>query len=100
MLMQSHEDVLRLFPVWPTNSDARFWDLRAYGAFLVSAELKGGVIGEVRIVSEKGRDCTLVNPWVGGEVQVVRNGKPAESVKGERFTLKTIPTEVIEIKPK
>ena len=97
MLMQSHEGVLRLFPVWETKRDARFWNLRAHGAFLVSAQLKDGMIDGVKIMSEKGSDCTLVNPWADKEVQVIRNGKAAETVKGARFTLKTSANEVIEI---
>jgi hypothetical protein len=54
MLLESHEGVLRLFPCWPKDQDARFGTLRACGAFLVSAELKGGSIGGVKIASEKG----------------------------------------------
>lgn len=63
MLMQSHEDIIRLFPVWPKHKDARFNQLRTVGAFLVSAALRNGVVGEISIVSEKGRRCKLENPW-------------------------------------
>lgn len=63
MLLQSHEGVLRFFPCWPKDQDARFGNLRAVGAFLVSAELKDGVVDGVKIVSEKGRDCTVQSPW-------------------------------------
>lgn len=95
MLLQSHQDVLRLFPCWPKDKDARFGTLRAYGAFLVSAELKAGEVGDVTIVSEKGRDCTLVNPWPGRAVTLVRNGTPAETLRGDRFTFKTSAGEAI-----
>ena len=97
MLLQSHDGVLRLFPDWPRDQNARFGTFRAVGAFLVSAELKNGVIGDVRIVSEKGRDCTIVNPWPGQTVHIVRNGKAQESVTGERFTLKTAVGETVEL---
>jgi len=96
MLFQSYDDVLRFFPNWPRDKDARFGTLRACGAFLVSAELKNGAVGNVKILSEKGRDCTLANPWPEKKVQVLRNGKPAESVSGERFTLKTAISETLE----
>ena len=89
MLFQSHEGVSRFFPCWPREQNARFGDLRAYGAFLVSAELKDGTVCGVRILSEKGRDCTVQNPWPGSKVQIVRDGKKAETAGGERFTLKT-----------
>jgi len=99
MLMQSHEGVIRVFPVWPKELDARFGTLRANGAFLVSAELKGGTIGGVRIQSEKGRDCTVVNPWPEKKVTLVRDGKPAEILQGNRFTFKTSPGEKFELQP-
>jgi hypothetical protein len=99
MLLQSHEGVIRFFPCWPKDQDARFGDLRAVGAFLISAELKGGVVCNVKITSEKGRDCTVQNPWPGKSVRMVRNGKLAETVSGKRFTLKTIPGEKLELRP-
>jgi alpha-L-fucosidase 2 len=99
MLLQSNDGLIRLFPCWPKDQDARFGTLRAVGAFLISAELKHGAIGGVTIVSEKGKACTLQNPWPGKTVRLVRNGKPAESVAGERLTLGTTAGEVIEFKP-
>lgn len=99
MLMQSHEGVVRLFPCWPHDLDARFGTLRAYGAFLVSAEIKGGVVSGVSLHSEKGRDCVVQNPWPGKTVRVTRDGKAAETVTGDRFTLKTSAGEVIGINP-
>ena len=97
MLFQSYEGVLRFFPCWPREQNARFGDLRAYGEFLVSAELKDGKVCGVRIISEKGKDCTVQNPWPGSKVQIVRNGKLAETVSGERFTLKTGVGEVLAL---
>jgi hypothetical protein len=99
MLLQSHEGVLRFFPVWPKDKDARFGKLLTVGAFLVSAELKKGVITGVKIVSEKGRLCTVQNPWPGRPVELTRNGKPAETVAGERFTFTTANAEVIQLNP-
>jgi len=89
MLCMGHQGVLRVFPVWPKSKDARFLNIRAWGALLVSSELKGGVVKYVRIHSEKGRPCTLVNPWPGKSVDVYRGGKKAETLKGNRFVLKT-----------
>ena len=99
MLMQSHEGVLRFFPVWPKEQNARFGDLRAVGAFLVSTELKDGVVNGVKIISDKGRACTVQNPWPGQKVRVVRNGSLAESATGERFTLKTSSHETLDLNP-
>jgi len=94
-----HRGVLRLFPVWPPDRDARFGNLRAVGAFLVSAELKGGKVGPVKIVSEQGRDCTVVNPWPGKKVVLYRAGRKAETLEGERFTFKTARGETVELRP-
>jgi len=99
MMLQSNNGVLRLFPCWPAGEPARFGGLRAEGAFLVAAEMKDGQIGGVKILSEKGRDCTIVNPWPGHEARVLRDGKPAESESGERFTLKTSAAETLDLKP-
>jgi len=99
MLMQSHEGVLRFFPCWPKDQDARFGTLRAVGAFLVSAELKGGVVSGVKIISEKGKPCTVQNPWPGKKVRVTRNGKTNETLTGERLPLKTAAGETIVIAP-
>ena len=89
MLLQSHEGPVRLFPCWPRDKDASFRDLRAYGAFRVSAELKSGEVGAVSMVSDRGQPLTLVNPWPGRRVRVTRDGRVAETVEGERFTLAT-----------
>ncbi|MCX6996879.1 MAG: hypothetical protein NTV49_07300 [Kiritimatiellaeota bacterium] len=99
MLLQSHEGVIRFFPCWPKDQDARFGTLRAVGAFLVSAELKGGVVTGVKIVSEKGRPCIVQNPWPGKTVRVTRNGRAKETVAGGRWSLQTMPGEVIVLAP-
>ena len=95
MLLQSHEGVLRFFPCWPRDQDARFGTLRAVGAFLVSAELKNGLVGGVKIISEQGGDCTVQNPWPGKKVSI--SGR--KTLTGERFTFKTKPGEIIELQP-
>ena len=69
MLLQSHEGFLRLFPCWH-HPEAKFATIRAAGAFLVSAEVKGGVCQPITIVSEKGRPCSVLNPWPGKTVVV------------------------------
>ena len=59
MLMQSHEGIIRIFPCWNKQSDASFENLRADGAFLVSAELNKGKICSLKIKSLAGRKCRL-----------------------------------------
>jgi hypothetical protein len=99
MLLQSHEGVIRFFPVWPRQLDARFGTLRAVGAFLVSAELKNGKVTHAHILSEKGRGLTVLNPWAGKRVRVVRHGQLAELMTGDRLTLKTAVNEQVGLRP-
>lgn len=63
MMLQGYEGVIRVFPSWPANKDAKFANLRAYGAFLVSSEIKNNKVVFIEIISEKGKELTLQNPW-------------------------------------
>ena len=93
------ESVIRLFPVWPKEKDARFEKIRCWGAFLVSSDLKDGQVQYVKLYSERGRDCTMVNPWPGENVTVYRNGKAIKKLSGERFTFKTSKEETLILGP-
>jgi hypothetical protein len=99
MMLQSFSGVLRLFPVWPRDHDASFGNLRAYGAFLVSGTLSNGRVRDLSILSEKGRDCTLENPWTGESLVLYRNGRKAETRNGNRITFSTARNENISIRP-
>jgi hypothetical protein len=78
-MMQSYEHVIRVFPGWNRNRDAAFDNLRAYGAFLVSSEVKDGDIPFVRIVSEKGRKLKMEIFWKADTVYAItRNGQSVE----------------------
>ena len=99
MLLQSHEGIIRLFPVWPKQMAARFGRLRAAGAFLVSSELDKAGVTHVIIESEKGRDCTVENPWPDQKISLHRDGRRSEILEGERFTIKTAVGECIHVAP-
>lgn len=71
MLLQSHEQVIKLFPVWPREKDARFNKLRAVGAFVVSSELSEGKVTHIDLTSDKGRVCSILNPWSSGEFSIL-----------------------------
>ncbi len=99
MLCSVDNDVMRLYPAWPRNADARFASLRQFGAFLVGSRIKGSQLQYVTVLSEKGRDLTLVNPWPGQDVQLQRNGKQAENLAGDRFKIKTAAGESLSLAP-
>ena len=77
-LLQSYTGVLRLFPNTQNLGPARFRDLRAAGAFLVTAAWDGKTVAPFELLSEKGFNARIVNPWgaAGVKVQVVAARKP------------------------
>lgn len=89
MLCSVHQDVMRVFPAWPKHTDARFANLRQFGAFLVTSELKNDEVRYLKITSEIGRLCTLVNPWPGKDVDVYRNNKKVATLKGAKLVMPT-----------
>ncbi|MBK7711471.1 MAG: glycoside hydrolase N-terminal domain-containing protein [Bacteroidales bacterium] len=64
MLIQSHTGVVRIFPAIPDEwKDAAFTTLRTEGAFLVSANMEKGEITLIDILSEKGGELKILNPF-------------------------------------
>jgi hypothetical protein len=81
MLLQSHSNLIRVFPAVPgTWTNAVFHNLRAEGAFLVSAERKAGKTRWIRIKSLAGEPCRV---WVDGQVQELRLAKGEETLLGD-----------------
>lgn len=79
MLLQSHTDTLRVFPAIPDDwKDVSFENLRAQGAFLVSAVKKNGKVVSVKVLSEKGKDLLMRSP-MNGEI-ISRPTKPGELI--------------------
>ena len=100
LLLQSFQGKVRVFSNWPADTNARFGDLRAFGAFLVSSDLRAGVVQYVRVVSERGLPLTLVNPWPATTtLRLWRGGKQAEALAGPELSVTTSPGEVLHIAP-
>ena len=79
MLLQSHTGVIRVFPAMPTKwQDASFCNLRAMGAFLVTASYEKGKVSSVTIESEKGGMMKLLNPFLGRVTE--KQMKPGEKL--------------------
>nr|WP_121271958.1 trehalose hydrolase [Pedobacter schmidteae] len=98
MMMQSYEQVIRIFPNWNRTRDAGFDQLRAYGAFLVSSKLEKGQIVYVKLKSEAGRKCIIDNPWPGKIVQLLRYGQKSELLSGKTFAFDTRNGEQLELR--
>jgi hypothetical protein len=63
LLVQSVDDMIRVFPAWPEQRDARFHHLRTQGGFLVSSSFAAGKVDSVEIESTVGGTLRLVSPW-------------------------------------
>lgn len=63
LLVQSVGGIVRVFPAWPKEHDARFTGLRAEGGFLVSAEQRAGRVVKLEITSTVGGRLRLLDPW-------------------------------------
>lgn len=63
MVLQSYDGAIRIFPNWDRRISCRFRDLRADGAFLVSAKMENGCISDIEIFSEHAARAVLQNPY-------------------------------------
>jgi len=97
-LMQSYSGTIRLFPNWPANKNAEFRNLRAAGAFLVSASLKDGKFSGIEIYSEAGMPLKILMPWKGKTVVI--NNEGTRQFEDELIEIKTKKGERIIFKPK
>jgi alpha-L-fucosidase 2 len=96
-LVQSYDGTIRFFPNWPLDQDAEFHDLRAAGAFLLSASLKNGKVQGIDIISEAGGLLKVILPWgTGGSIKTGSGGRALTSARVE---IKTKKGEVIQFRP-
>lgn len=106
-LLQSYSGVIRLFPNTWSLGPASFENLRAVGAFLVSASHDGKQVVRVEVFSEKGAKLRFANPW--GQVPVIvirrRDGQGVEvrqegdlwsiaTEVGERYSIDRVSKEL------
>lgn len=93
-MLQSVQNKIRLFPCWPDDMDAKFYQLRAQGGFIVSAEFKEGrVASSATIESVADKQLQLFSPWKTTYV----NGKEASIDEDGIVTLDTKPGQVFQL---
>ncbi len=68
-LLQSVDNIIRIFSAWPEALDAEFSGLRARGGFLVSARNENGVVQEVIIESTQGGELRFLPSWEKTDVR-------------------------------
>jgi len=89
MLLQSYSGTVRVFPAIPKDwQDVSFDKLRAEGAFVISAERKGGHTLAVTVVAEKGGTLRLDNPFGAASYDVIGASAKAVAVEAGDLVLK------------
>ncbi|MNL20750.1 hypothetical protein D3C87_1420110 [compost metagenome] len=80
--------IMRVFPAWPDNWDAKYTML-ARGNFLVTSSIKQGQIEFVELLSQSGATCRIRNPWPGKTAVIYRNGKRETAKRNDLIVLNT-----------
>lgn len=94
MLLQSQDGIVRVLPAVPEDwKNVSFRSFRTEGAFLVSANRVNGKIREVSVVSEKGGEFVMENPFSsividGGELKTEGNLVRVKTRPGQGFTVR------------
>jgi hypothetical protein len=98
LLLQSYNELIRLFPVWPKNKKASFTTLRAEGGFLVSSKIENGNIGTTEIYSTFGGTCRILSPW--NKETILCDEKPLKYKKEKNIIcFETVPNKKYHIQP-
>jgi len=100
LLLHTRRGVLYVFPAVPPHwPDAAFQNIRAEGAFLVSAIWTKGRTVRVEIDGLAGQTLKIANPFGKATVQLVRTGKPVEKIAGDILEIPTAINEKITLLP-
>lgn len=90
MMLQSVNNTLLFFPNWMASKPGYFRNLRAKGAFVVSADYVPTKTANISIYSEKGSLCKVRSPWPGKQVLVYENGTAlSPAVTGDIYSFPT-----------
>ncbi len=96
-LLQSYNDIVRVFPAFPANKSGRF-TLHAQGGFIVSSEIQSGQVQWISIKSLYGNKCNLALPWKTGVAQSSLK-RSSQMLKEPISIISTKINEVITIVP-
>lgn len=100
-LLQSVDNIIRVFPCWPKGNDAKYADLRSQGGFLVSAEQTSGQVKFVKLHSTVAGRAKFLNPWTTAP-QARKNGATVSLTDegGGVYSLGTAAGDLVELTPK
>jgi len=96
-LLQSYDGTIRVFPAFPDYKSGRY-TLHARGGFIVSSEIRAGVVQWISIKSLLGNPCKLALPWEKGVMQSNMNNS-VRKINRDMTEIKTKAYEVIMILP-
>lgn len=104
-LLQSNEGFINVYANWFDDQETSFRRMGAEDAFLVDADQNAfGQVTYLNIYSEKGKPCSVLNPWPGQEMEVYEKGSLSKVEKtqnslGTVYTFETKPSSNYELKP-
>ena len=96
-LLQSYEGVIRIVPAFSTKKTCRF-TLHSVGGFVVSSEVKNGIVQWISVKSQLGNTCKLELPWQNSVVYS-GNVEISSTIIKNVIEIKTKPGEIITILP-
>jgi alpha-L-fucosidase 2 len=101
LMLQSRNGKIRIFPAVPKGwKDAEFADLRAEGAFLVSAQRQAGRTLWVEVTSIAGGDCVVqVKDWNNVHVVADNAQLQVNSAGNGEFRLSLAPGQKVMLSP-
>jgi hypothetical protein len=88
-LCNSRSGTLFFFPCVPSQFDVAFKDFQARGGFLVTGELRNGVVTYAQIQARRTTECTVMNPWPAQTLIITQqpeNTPVATAHTGEKYT--------------
>jgi hypothetical protein len=85
MMLLSDRGVIKVFPNWVSNRDAKFVGLREKGAFLLSSEYnaQNKEVLYVDLFSEAGKQVTIASPWPEGILVTDESGAKVDAISIE-----------------
>ncbi|MCK5906245.1 MAG: hypothetical protein KAG37_01565, partial [Flavobacteriales bacterium] len=95
LLLQSVDEIVRIFPAWPKDKDAEFTTLRAQGGFLISAKQHNYEIKSIEVTSTAGGTFKFVSPWNKVRVESISNNS-IEELEIDKNGISTFKTSIGE----
>ena len=97
MMMQSFQNVVLIFPDWPSGAYGKFGDLLANGDFLISSDIQNGTVQYIRAISQAGGTFTFRNPWPDQTLVLYKNGSAVGALSGTDIPVPTAADDVLLI---